>query len=135
MFSTNQWKIQYAFNPMGGIDFGQRLPHVQEDWTIGLGDPAAYIELLEAALWEQDSIGTAKLNLREILHQNHYLSQYFAEFGVIPDQLDWNPLALGKALTKELSEQMNISLTCSRMPEEVPGIVLVCHMQNIQIPQ
>jgi hypothetical protein len=60
MFSTNQWKMQYAINPMGGIYFGERLQHVQEDWTIGLGDPAACVQLLEAAFWEPDSIGTAK---------------------------------------------------------------------------
>jgi hypothetical protein len=38
-----QSKMRYAFNRLRGISFGQILPHVREDRTIGLDDLPAFI--------------------------------------------------------------------------------------------
>jgi len=49
-----QSKMQYAFNRLRGVAFGQILPHVREDGTIGLEDLPALIQLLEAAFGDPD---------------------------------------------------------------------------------
>jgi hypothetical protein len=42
-FPDEQSKMRYAFNRLRGVAFGQILPHVREDGTIGLEDlPALY---------------------------------------------------------------------------------------------
>jgi hypothetical protein len=45
-----QAKMRYAFNRLSGLALKQILPHVRDNGDIGLGDLAACIQLLEAAL-------------------------------------------------------------------------------------
>jgi len=42
-FPDEQSKMRYAFNCLRGVAFGQILPHVREDGTIGLEDLPACI--------------------------------------------------------------------------------------------
>jgi hypothetical protein len=64
-FPDEQSKMQYAFNRLKGIAFGQILPHVREDETIGLEDLPAFIQLLEAAVGDPDRVATAERKMQE----------------------------------------------------------------------
>jgi hypothetical protein len=66
--------MRYAFNRLRDIVFGQILPHVREDGTIGLEDLPAFIPLMEAAFGVPDRVATAKQNMREIKHKNREFS-------------------------------------------------------------
>jgi hypothetical protein len=127
--------MRYAFNRLRGIAFGQILPHVREDGTIGLEDLPAFIQLLEAAFGDPDQIATAERKMREIKQKNRVFSQYYAEFQVITADLDWNPSALQNALRIGLSEEKKDSFTYSDMPEELPAFVTVCQNRDNQIQQ
>jgi hypothetical protein len=59
-FPDEQSKMRYAFNRMWGVYFGQILPHIREDGTIGLEDLPAFIQLLEAAFGDSDRVATAE---------------------------------------------------------------------------
>jgi hypothetical protein len=115
-FPDEQWKMRYAFNRRRGIAFGQMLPHVREDGMIWLEDLPALIQLLEAAFGDPNRVATAERKMREINQKNREFSQYYAEFQVIPADLDWNPSALRNALRMGLSEEMKDSFTYSDMP-------------------
>jgi hypothetical protein len=71
----------------------------------------------------------------EIKQMNREFSQYYAEFQVIADDLDWNPSALGNALSMGLSEEMKNSFTYSDIPEELPEFVTVCQKRDNYIRQ
>jgi hypothetical protein len=110
-------KMLYAFNRWRGITFGQILPHIQEDGTIGLEDLPAFIQPLETAFGDPNRVATTERKMREIKQKNHQFSQYYNEFQVIAANLDCNPSALRSALWMRLSEEMKVSFTYSNMPE------------------
>jgi hypothetical protein len=127
--------MRYAFNRLRGIALGQILPHVREDGTIGLEDPPALVQLLEAAVGDRDRVATAEQKMQEIKYKNREFSQYYAEFQVVAADLDWNPSALRNALRMGLSEEMKDFLMYSDMPEELPAFVTVCQKRDNQIQQ
>jgi hypothetical protein len=92
-FPDEQSKMRYAFNHLRGVALGQILPHVREDGTIRLENSPAFIQLLEAAFGDPDRVATAERKMREIKQKNREFSHYYAEFQVIPADLDWNPPA------------------------------------------
>jgi hypothetical protein len=65
---------------------------------IGLEDLSAFMQLLEASFGDSNRVCTAEQQLWEIKQKNCDFSQYYAEFQVIAADLDWNSLALQKAL-------------------------------------
>jgi len=113
----------------------QILPHLREDGTIGLEDPPAFIQLLEAAFGDPDRVATAEQKMRDIKQKNRKFSQYSAQCQVIAADLDWNQSALRNALRMGLSEEMKASFTYSDMPEKLPAFVTVCQKRDNQIRQ
>jgi hypothetical protein len=134
-FPEEQSKMRNSFNRLRGIAFGQSLPHVRENGTIGLEDLPAFIQLLEAAVRDPDLVATAERKMPEIKQKNRKFSQYYTEFQVIAADLDWNPSALRNAPRMGLSEEMKDSFTYSDMPEELPAFVTVCQKRDNQIRQ
>jgi len=130
-----QSKLRYTSHRLRGVSSGQILTHVREDREIGLENRTAFIQLLEAAFWDPDQVATAKWKMREFKQQNHQLSQYCADFQDSAADLDWNPSALRNALRMGLSDEMKDSVTCSNIPEELPGCVTVCQKWDNQIRQ
>ena len=88
IFPDEQSKMRYAFNCLRRTAFGQILPHVREDGTIGLEDLQAFIKLLEAAFGDPDRVATTERKMREIKQMNRQFSEYYAEFQVIAAELD-----------------------------------------------
>jgi hypothetical protein len=125
-FPDEQSKMRYAFNRPRGVAFGQIMPHLQEDRTIGLENLPAFVQLLEAAFGDPDRVAMAERKMKDITQRNCEFSQYYAEFQVIAADLDWNPAALRSALRTGLSEEMKDSFTYSDMSEELPAFVAAC---------
>jgi hypothetical protein len=127
--------MQYVFNSLKGIALGQIFPHVQEDETIGLENIPACIQLLEEAFGDSDRVATTKRKMCAIKQYHQEVCQYYAEFQVIPADLDWHPLALWNALMMGLSEKMKDSFTYSDMPQELLLFVMVCKKWDNEICQ
>jgi hypothetical protein len=134
-FLDKQSKMRYAFNQLSGLALRKILPHVRENGKIDLGDPTAFIQLLEAAFGDPDRVATAERNMREIKQKIREFSQYFAEFQVIASDLDWNPSALRNALRSGLPEEMKDSNIHTDMPDEIPVFVTLCQKRENQIRQ
>jgi hypothetical protein len=103
--------------------------------TIGLEDPPAFIQLLEAAFGDPERVPPAKQKMREIKQKNCEVSQYYAEFQDIAADLDWNQSALRNALRMELSKEVEDSYPNSDIPEELPTCVTVCTKRENMIRQ
>jgi len=63
-FQNEQSKMWYTFNQLRSIALGQILPHVLEDWMIGLEDIPAFRQLLGAAFGDPDRVATAERKMR-----------------------------------------------------------------------
>ena len=125
--------MQFAVNSVRGVALGQILPHIREAREIGLEGLPAFIQLLEAAFGDPYQVTAAERKMREIKQKNCEFCQYNAQYKVIAANLDWNPLALWKALQMGLSDEMKDSFTNSDMPEELLTFVTVCQKRNNEI--
>jgi len=97
-FPDKQSKMWYAFNRLRVGAFGQILPHVRQDGTIGLKDLAACIQLLEAAFGDPDCVATTERRMQEIKQKSRKVSQDYVEFQVIAADLGWNRSTLHNTL-------------------------------------
>jgi len=125
--------MRYAFIHQKGVTPGEILPHVWEDRTIRLDDLPACIQLVAAALGDHYQVATAKRKMQDIKRNNWEFSQYYAQFQVIPADLDWNTSAIISALRIGLSEGMKHCFTYTNMPEEHPAFMTVFQIRDIQI--
>lgn len=112
--------MRNAFSRHNDITFAQIVPHVSDDWTLGLESLPAGIHLLETSFGDLHTLATGTGNGLEVKRKNSEFSQYNADFPVITPNLDWNPSALKNALRMGLSEEIKDSFWYTEIPDQPP---------------
>jgi len=86
-FPNQQSKMWYAFYVLWGTAIDQIFQYLQEDGTMGQGDPPAIIQLLEVTFWKPNWVATEQQTIHEIIQIIPYFSQSDVGFQLIPTAL------------------------------------------------